>query len=194
MTRLKVLVSRPRRTLAALATVLVAVGITAASGASFTASSASPGNVFATGTLSVDSSKDNVAIMNIGGLRPGGAAQTGQVDIQNTGSLSGAFTLSRTAPVNTAKAGVDPATYPLSGKLNVVVSDCGTWTGSTPPNCGTLTQKYSGTLANMASPVSLSTFLGGEKHRYQISVSLDSSADDNYQGASSTTELDFNAA
>ena len=37
MSRFKVLRANPRRTLAALATLLIAVGVTAASGASFTA-------------------------------------------------------------------------------------------------------------------------------------------------------------
>jgi Camelysin metallo-endopeptidase len=188
MTRLKVLVNRPRRTLAALATVLVAVGITAASGASFTASSASPGNVFAAGTLSIASSKDNAAIMNIGGMRPGDPASTGLVDIQNTGSLSGAFTLTRASLTDSDTAN------PLSGKLNVVIGDCGLWTGGVAPSCSTPTQKYSGTLANLTNPVTLGTFLGSEKHRYQVTVSLDSTAGNAYQGDSSTTELDFNAA
>jgi hypothetical protein len=188
MSRLQVLVNRPRRTLAALATVLVAVGITAASGASFTASSASPGNVFATGTLTISSSKDNAAIMNVGGVRPGDPASTGLVDVQNTGSLSGAFTLAHTTPVDS------DTSNPLSAKLNVVIADCGTWTGSTPPSCTGATTKYSGTLAALPSSVSLSTWAGSEKHRYQFSVSLDSTAGNAYQGDSSSTEFDFNAA
>jgi len=187
MSRIHVLVRRPRRTLAALATVLVAVGITAASGASFTASSASPGNVFATGTLGITSSKDNAAIMNVGGMRPGDPASTGLVDIQNTGSLSGAFTLSQAHLTDSDTAN------PLSGKLNVVVADCGTWSGTSAPSCSGATTKYSGTLANLSS-VSLGTFLGGDKHRYQVNVSLDQTAGNAYQGDSSTTEFDFNAA
>src|SRR5204862_2787983 len=119
MSRLQVLINRPRRTLAALATVLVAAGITVASGASFTAASASPGNVFAAGTLSIASSKDNAAIMNIGAMRPGDPASTGVVDVQNTGSLGGAFTLAQSHLTDS------DAANPLSGKLNVVVNDCG---------------------------------------------------------------------
>ena len=42
MSRIKVLRANPRRALAALATVLVAVGVTVASGASFTASRRTP--------------------------------------------------------------------------------------------------------------------------------------------------------
>ena len=188
MTRLQVLVNRPRRTLAALATVLVAVGITAASGASFTASSASPGNVFATGTLTMSSSKDNAAIMNVGNLRPGDPASTGQVDIQNTGSLSGAFTMAHTAPSDSN------ASYPLSGKLGVVVSDCGTWTGSSAPSCTGATPLYAGTLSAMPASLTLGTFAPSAKHRYQVSVQLDSSADNHYQGGTSSTDITFNAA
>ena len=187
MTRLKVLVNRPRRTLAALATVLVAVGITAASGASFTASSASPGNVFATGTLTMSSSKDNAAIMNVGNLRPGDPASTGQVDIQNTGSLSGAFTVSRSALTDS------DATNPLSGKLNVVIADCGVWSGGSAPSCTGATTKYTGTLAGLTSAVNLGTFVASEKHRYQFSVTLDSTADNGYQGDSSNATFTFNA-
>ena len=42
MSRRKALRANPRRLLAALATILVAVGVTVASGASFTATSANP--------------------------------------------------------------------------------------------------------------------------------------------------------
>jgi spore coat-associated protein N len=181
MTRLKVLVNSPRRTLAALATVLVAVGITAASGASFTASSASPGNVFATGTLKMTSSKDNAAILTAGGLRPGDST-SGTVDIQNTGSLTGTFTLSRTTPLDTG------STSPLSGKLNVVIGDCGA-----TPTCTSPTQVYSGTLAGLNSALPLGTFAAGEKHTYKFTVTLDSSADNGYQNGRSETEFDFNA-
>ena len=53
-------------------------------------------------------------------MRPGGTASTGTVDIGNTGSLSGAFTLTRGTPVDS------DSTNPLSAKLNVKVVDCGT--------------------------------------------------------------------
>ena len=96
MSRLSVLVTRPRRTLAALATVLVAVGITAASGADFTATSANADTTFATGTLTIANSKEAQAIWaSTSDMRPGDPARTGQVDIENTGSLSGVFKLER---------------------------------------------------------------------------------------------------
>ena len=96
MSRLSVLVSRPRRTLAALATVLVAVGITAASGADFTATSANADTTFATGTLSITNTKQGLALWSsTADMRPGDPARVGTVDITNAGSLSGAFTLNR---------------------------------------------------------------------------------------------------
>ena len=188
MSRLHVLVHRPRRTLAALATVLVAVGITAASGANFTATSANPGNSFATGTLSMSNSKAGTFILSASDMRPGDPATTGTVDIANTGSLSGAFSLVRGTPADS------DGTNPLSGKLNVVVTDCGTFASGTPV-CGDAgdVQKYSGTLAAMGT-TAMGTYTGGEKHRYQFSVSLDSTAGNAYQGDSSVTQFDWNAS
>jgi spore coat-associated protein N len=188
MSRLHVLVHRPRRTLAALATVLVAVGVTAASGADFTATSANPGNTFATGTLSISNSKTAAAVLTASGLRPGGPAATGTVDIGNTGSLSGAFTLTRGAPVDS------DGTNPLSGKLNITVVDCGSFASGTP-TCDAGDQvKYSGTLATMSNPVALGAFAGSEQHRYEFTVALDSSAGNAYQGDSSQVEFTWNAA
>jgi spore coat-associated protein N len=188
MSRLHVLVHRPRRTLAALATVLVAVGVTAASGADFTATSANPGNTFATGTLSISNSSPAAAVLTASGLRPGGPAATGTVDIGNTGSLSGAFTLTRGTPVD------NDSTNPLSGKLNVTVVDCGDFSSGTPTCAGGDPVKYSGTLAAMSSAVALGTFAGGEKHRYEFTVAVDSSAGNAYQGDSSQVEFTWNAA
>ena len=98
MSRLTLLVRHPRRTLAALATVLAAVGVTVASGADFTAQSANPANTFSTGTLTMSNSRADAAILTACGLRPGVDATEGTVDIANTGSLSGAFTLARGTP------------------------------------------------------------------------------------------------
>jgi hypothetical protein len=188
MSRLSVLVSRPRRTLAALATVLVAVGLTAASGADFTATSANADTTFATGTLTIENSKEAQAIFAAtGDMRPGDPARTGQVDIENTGSLSGAFKLKRGAVADS------DATYKLSTKLNLVVKDCGDFSAGTP-DCSAGTVKYSGTVAAMGSDVDLGTYAGGEKHRYQFSVTVDGSADNDYQGRSSVVPFSWTAS
>jgi hypothetical protein len=132
-------------------------------------------------------------VLSAAGLKPGASPATGTVDIENTGSLSGAFTLSRGPVTDTDTAN------PLSGKHDVAVVDCGTFTGSTAPACGDGddVSKYAGTLADMGTPghaiAALGTFAGGAKHRYQFSVSLDSSAGDAYQGDSSTVRFDWSA-
>jgi spore coat-associated protein N len=190
VSRLHVLARRPKRTLAALSTALVAVGVTVASGASFTAASANPSNTFSTGTLSINNSNEGSAILTASGMRPGDPASTGTVDIANSGSLPGAFTLSRQAPVDS------DGSNPLSAKLNLVVVDCGAWAGSTQPTCGDSddSTKYSGTVAGMTGSQALGTYAAGEKHRYKFSVALDSSAGNAYQGDNSSVEFDWNAA
>src|SRR5687768_9659321 len=109
MSRLQVLVGQPKLALGALLTLLLAAGAVVGSGADFTAASANPANTFAAGTLSIVNSKEGVAVLSAGNLRPDGPSASGTVDIENDGSLSGDFTLSRTAPVDS------DATYPLSG-------------------------------------------------------------------------------
>jgi len=193
MSRIKLLVASPRRALAGLATVLVAVGITGASGANFNAQSANPSNTFTAGTLSMFNSKANAAILTAANMRPGDPATTGTVDIQNTGSLSAPFVLSKGTVSNT------DASYPMAAKLNLTVVDCGDFSSGTPVcgDAGDVVKYTGGTVAQMGTagyPVSaLGTFAANEKHRYEFSVALDSSADDNYQGDSSTVQFLWNA-
>jgi len=189
MSRLHALVDRPKRTLAALATVLVAVGITAASGANFNATSANPNTTFATGTLTIDNSREGAAIFTSAtDMRPGDPARTSTVDIENAGTLSGTFTLSRSA-LNDSDG-----SNPLSGKLNVKVIDCGTFASGTPACDGTDPVKYTGTLGAMSSAVSLGSWAGGEKHRFEFDVDVDGSATNAYQGDSSTATFTWNAS
>jgi hypothetical protein len=193
MSRFAMLARHPRRTLGALATVLAATGLTVASGADFTASSANPANTFSAGTLSMSNSADNAAILTASNMRPGAAATSGNVDIANTGSLSGPFTLTRGTPVDS------DTSNPLSGKLNLVVTDCGTFSGSTAPTCGDGDDvvKYTGTVADMGTAghaiSALGTYSANAKHRYKFDVSLDSSAGNAYQGDSSTVAFTWNA-
>ena len=190
LSRLKVLTSQPKLALGALLTLLLAATAVVGSGADFTASSANPSNTFASGTLTIGNSKQGIALLSASNLRPGEAAQTGDVDIENTGSLSGAFTLTRGTVTNS-----DTGT-PLDTKLNVTVVDCGAFVGATAPTCGDGddSTKYNGTLAGMSSPTTLSTYAAAAKRRYRFSVALDSSAGNAYQGDSSTVAFDFNAA
>jgi hypothetical protein len=195
MSRFRALAANPRLALGALLTVMLAGAAVVGSGADFTASSANPSNTFSAGTLTIANSKEGTAVLTASGLRPGGTAATGTVDIQNTGGLSGAFTLSRTTPVDSDGAN------PLSGKLNLTVVDCGTFNGATAPTCGDgddVTKYSAGTVSQMGTTGHLVSALGSyaanEKHRYQFTVALDSSATNAYQGDTSSVGFDFNAA
>jgi spore coat-associated protein N len=192
VSRLHFMIVHPRRTLAVLATTTVAVGVTLASSASFTATSANPSNTFTAGTLTMANSKSGAAILTAANMRPADPATTGTVDIQNTGSLSGAFVLARTAPVDS------DGTFPMSAKLNAIVTDCGAWTsGGTVANpCGDGDDvvKYTGLLSAMPASTALGTFAATDKHTYKFSVALDTTADNNYQGDSSTVRFDWNAS
>jgi hypothetical protein len=193
MSRLRVLAANPRLALGALLTLLLAAAAVVGSGADFTASSANPANTFAAGTLTISNSKEGAAVLSASGLRPGNSA-TGTVDIENTGDLSGVFTLSRTAPVDSDSAN------PLSGKLNLTVIDCGTFAGGTP-TCGDgndVTVYNGGTIAQMGTvghtANSLGTYQANDKHRYQFTIQLDNSAGNAYQGDTSSVEFDWAAA
>jgi hypothetical protein len=190
MSRFAFLLHRPRRMLAALATVFAASSLTVASGADFTAESANPLNTFTTGTLAISNDAPDAAILSAAGMRPGDAATVGTVDIANSGSLSGAFTLTRSAPEDSDGA------HPLSARITLVVRDCGAFAGSTPPACGAGagTLVYSGTLAAMTGAKALGTFAGGEKHRFRFESSLDAAAGNEYQGDESSTTFTWAAA
>ena len=189
MSRLQVLAAHPRLALSALVTLLLAAGAVVGSGADFTASSANPANTFSAGTLTIGNSNAGTAILSASNLRPGDPAQPGTVDIENTGSLSGTFTLVRGTVTNTDVAN------PMSAKLNMTVVDCGLFVGSTPPTCGDGDDvtKYTGTLAAMGT-TALGSYNANVKHRYRFTVALDSSADNAYQGDGATAAFDFNAA
>jgi hypothetical protein len=193
MSRFRVLAANPRLALGALLTLLLAAAAVVGSGANFTASSANPANTFAAGTLTILNDKEGAAVLSAPGLKPGNSA-TGTVDIQNTGSLSGIFTLSRATPVDSDSAN------PLSGKLNLTVVDCGTFASGTPV-CGDsndVSVYNGGTIAQMGTVGhtvnSLGTYQANDKHRYQFTVQLDNSADDAYQGDTSSVEFDWAAA
>ena len=190
MARIAFLAKNPKRVLGSLAVLVAATGVVAGSGANFTASSANPSNSFTAGTLSILNDKENAAVLTASNMRPGAAASTGVVDISNTGSIAGDFTLSRSNVTNTDGAN------PMSAKLNLVVKDCGEWPdASTVEPCGDGDDStvYSGTIDGMGSAQSLGNFSGSEKHRYEFSVQLDASATDAYQGDGSTVRFDWNA-
>jgi spore coat-associated protein N len=185
MTTLDFVARHPLRVLGALSALIAAVAVAVGSSASFTATSANP-QTFAAGTLSILNSNEGLAVLTASGMKPGGSA-TGTVDVRNSGSLSGAFTLSRSSIVDSDGAN------PLSAKLNLVVKDCGDFSSGTPACDVGDPVKYSGTIAAMGS-TALGTFAGNEEHRYEFAVTFDSSADDAYQGDNSSVQFDWDAS
>jgi spore coat-associated protein N len=188
MATVQYLLQNPRRALGALAALAAAVGIAVGSGASFTATSANPSNTFAAGTLSILNSREGLSVLTASNMRPGDPAATGTVDVQNAGSLSGTFTLGKSALTNS------DAANPLTDVLNLVVTDCGNFSAGAPV-CGDAddAQKYSGTITAMGT-VSMGTFAASEKHRYRFSVQLDGSALNVHQGDNASVQFDWNAS
>jgi spore coat-associated protein N len=186
MTTLDFVARHPMRVLGALSALIAAVAVAVGSSASFTASSANPSNTFAAGTLSILNSKEGLAVLTASGMKPGDSAN-GTVDVKNTGSLSGAFSLSRSNIVDSDGAN------PLSAKLNLVVKDCGDFSSGTPTCDAGDPQKYSGTIAAMGS-TALGTFAASEKHRYEFAVTFDSGAGNAYQGDNSSVQFDWDAS
>jgi hypothetical protein len=185
MSRFHALASRPKRTIGVLVTALAAVGVAVGSGANFSAQAANPSNSFTAGTLTMTNNPAG-ALFSASNLKPGDV-NTSTVDIENTGSLSGTFSLSRTNLVDTDGAN------PLSGKLNVVAKDCGDFS-SGPPSCDAGDPNvYSGTLGAMSGSYGLGTFAAGDKHRYQFAITFDGSAGNAYQGDNSTATFQWDA-
>jgi spore coat-associated protein N len=189
MSRIKVLRANPRRTLAAMATLLIAVGLTAASGANFNATSANPSNTFTAGTMKILNDHEGSAILGATNMKPGDTA-TGTVNIKNNGTLPGPFTLAK------GTVSDNDATYKMSQKLDLVITDCGT-----DKDCGTTGDNvdiYSGgTIAEMGTaghPVAaLGNFAPSEDHLYQFDATLQSGVSDNFQAKSTTVRFDWSA-
>lgn len=194
-------IKRPKRTLGALALALCAIGVAIGSGADFSARTANPSNTFSAGSLSMDNSKNGAAIFSATNMKPGAAAQTGIVDIKNTGSIDGAFKLTRDGLANTDSGDANPV--PFASKVVVWVADCGKFTivngpyGPDPvtPTCGDENDNtlYQGTLTNQNSAVELGTFQPGDEHRYWFGATLDSSAGNEYSGDGSSARYVFDA-
>jgi hypothetical protein len=177
------LARKPKRTLAALATGLAAVGVAVGSGADFSDQAANPSNTFTAGSLKIDDSRGGVAIFAPLDMVPGAPPRTGIADIQNSGSIVGSFKLSRDRLTSTDVGDPDP--QPIAQKVNLTIVDCGVYQNATPPACGDANDVAvydHGTLAAMSSQVDLGRFTAGEKHRYQFVSSLDASAGNEYQG------------
>jgi spore coat-associated protein N len=188
-------VERPKRTLGALAVGLCAVGVAVGSGADFSAEAANPSNTFSAGSLTIDNSRADAAIFSPTNMKPGGPAQTGTVDIRNSGSLPGDFTLSRDRLSSTDTGTPNPT--PFASKVVLTVTDCGAYSGSTAPTCGDagdVTVYDHRSLAAMDDQIPLGRFGADERHRFNFAATLDGSAGNEYAGDSSGARFVWTAA
>ena len=178
----------PRKVLVGLVAVLAATGVAVGSGANFNSSSANPSNVFTAGTLTHSNSKAGAAILTVANLKPGDTSN-GTVDIKNTGSISGAFTLTKSTPVDT------PAASNFSSKLTMKIEDLGD--PACTVSCPAPATVYTGDVKSMGSVV-LGTYAPGVTHRYKFTVTFPDGgtggADNAYQGASTTVDYAFTSA
>jgi len=175
----------PLKIVSALFVLSLVAMMAVASGASFTSTSANPGNIVTAGTMSHSNSEDDDTILAVTGLKPADSA-SGTVDIANTGDSDGVFTLTKSNVVD------GDTGNPLSAKLDLVVEDLG------PPSAPTAPQElYDGKLGAMGA-IDLGDYAADEAHRYKFTVTFPdggtpsgpTTGDNAYKGDS--VEVDYN--
>lgn len=176
-----------RRLLLGLAALLFATAIATGSGANFNAVSANKDNVIRAGIVSFTTSATGSAALAVTGLAPG-RSETDTVDVVNGGDLTATFVLAASSVVD------QPASPPLSGKLDLVVKDLGDpdCTSSCPADATI----YSGKLGALGR-ATLGAWAPGTTHRVAFTVSMPdggSGAENAYQSARTTLDLTWTAA
>jgi spore coat-associated protein N len=165
------MLSNHKRTIAGLATALVAVGVAVGSGATFSSESANPANTFSSGTFKHTNSKNGAAIVTGAKMLPGDS-KSGQVTITNTGDVAGEFELAEENASNGFAA----------GSLDLKIEDVTSGTS----------QLYSGDLGQV-SDIDLGEFAAGEARTYKFTVTFDQSAGNADQGKSATADYEWTA-
>ncbi len=167
---LTTLASRPRQTLAALAVALLGIGVAAGSGASFTATLAEPVGTFSAGTLSIGGA--SAAALNVANLRPGDVRPR-SVDIENTGTVAGSFSLRSANTVDAAG---------LLDVLQLAIRDCGRYADAAAPACdGADPLLYDGAVSGLPGGpgvLDLGPYAADERHRYELVVRFPSASPD----------------
>ena len=165
------MLSNHKRTLAGLATALVAVGVAVGSGATFSSATANPANTFSSGTFKHTNSKNGAAIVTGSKMLPGDS-KNGTVTITNTGDAAGKFKLAETNDTNGFAA----------GSLDLKIEDV--------TNVSSPTQVYLGDLGAVPA-TDLGTFAASEARTYKFTVTLDSTAGNVDQGKAATADYEW---
>ncbi len=178
MSRMKILLGKRRfHALATMAGVMVAISVVVGSGASFTAQTANPSNVFSAGTLAMSNTPTGMST-TISNMVPGDW-HNGTVVIQNTGTVQGQFYLEPVVITADSKG--------FAAQLQLVVKDGGT-------------DIYSGSLAGLGQR-DLGTWAAGESHTYAFTVTFPDQGrdangvglDNGFMGASTTAGFNWTA-
>jgi spore coat-associated protein N len=200
MKRMKILVGNRRMmVLLTLAILVLAATALVASSASFTATSANPGNVFTAGALSIgnyqsDGTTDNEGQPIVTTLAAANMKPTDSVDgtavIENTGSVAGDFTLS--GAINPGGGTTTyPVTYdPFAAWLRLSVTE----DGVPIPALTNITLASLDVLAPIAldtvAPGHDGVWDAGEFHAYVFTVTFpDGAAVNNFMGRSATVDF-----
>lgn len=163
------------RTIAALATVIAAVGVAVGSGATFNSQSANPENTFSSGTFSHSNSKDGVSIVTGANMKPGDV-KTGEVTITNTGSIDGTFNLAETNDSNDFKA----------GSLNLKIDDV--------TDKSSVQEIYKGDLGGVdGAGINLGEYAADEARTYRFTVTFAQSASNADQGKTASADYVWTA-
>src|SRR3954471_11216349 len=173
----------PQKMVGVLFALLLAAAMAVGSGANFTTSSSNVVNMVTAGKLSLSNSKSG-AIFTVNPMRPDDAAQTGTVQLANTGDGPGAVTLNLSSLVDTNT--VNPGSL-LSTKLNLKVDECTDLTCAT-----TVATKYNGLVSAFpGAGVNLGTWQSSgasQTHYYRFSITwpgTGNGGDNAFQGATS---------
>jgi hypothetical protein len=160
-------VSRTKKVLVPLATLLVAGAIAVGSGATFTSTTGNTISSVTTGSLQHTNSKDKAAIFNLTNMKPGDTVN-GSLVITNTGSLPAKFSLTETVSANAFGATTAP-----ENPLKLVIT-----------NLTTKTEVYSGTFGGLEDGVQndLGMIEPRVSNEFSFSVTLDQAAGNEEQG------------
>lgn len=160
--------------LVVLALLAVALQSLVFSGASFTAGSANPVNVFTAGSLSHTNSKAGLVIVDASNLRPG-MSKEGTVTITGAGTLTGIYSLSKGVVVD------NPAGPGLSKTLVLFIQQS-----------GVPTPLYDNRVDLMPATLALGTIASGASRTYTVRLTYPTAAaNPALQGASMTLPLQF---
>jgi hypothetical protein len=158
-----------RKVLVPLATLLAAGAVAVGSGATFTSQSANAASTVTSGTLLQTNSKADAQIFGLSNMKPGDVVN-GTVEIKNTGTLPGTFTLRETTSANAFDLDM----------LKLTIT-----TGSTTV--------YSGNFGGLGDNqlVDLGQYAAGASKTYTFSVALAANAPDTQQNKTASASYEW---